>query len=47
MSKWISIKLVNFGLWIYEINMDMNWDDEDLQNYKKLKEIKAKLLDLK
>ena len=35
----IGIKVVKFGIWLYEANDDMAWDNEDRANVKKLWEL--------
>ena len=43
MKKYIALKLINFGLWIYENSGKQNWDSEDYANYKKLSDLKIEM----
>jgi hypothetical protein len=35
----IALKIVKFGIWLYDANIDMAWDNEDRSNVKKLWEM--------
>lgn len=42
MKKWIGLKLINFGIWLYDYNSHLDWDQEDRELYKRLHELKRK-----
>ena len=33
---WIGLKLIDFGIWLYDVNVDMPWDNEDRNNVERL-----------
>ena len=41
--NWIALKLINFGLWLYETHLT-EWDEQDKKDYARLKELHAKFL---
>lgn len=43
MKKWLLKKLVKFGVWIYESNLDEKWDLEDHDLYRKLKNLERRI----
>jgi len=35
-KAYLGLKIVRIGIWLYDNNLDMHWDNEDKSNIEKL-----------